>query len=64
MFVELLSVCTIVSFGNSLALNSKGPIKCASLNNQPCQARPTLVNINSDETLFFINLLLVLISVT
>ena len=33
--------------------NSKGPIKCLTLNNQPCQARPTLVNINSDETLFY-----------
>ena len=24
-----------------------------TLNNRPCQARPTLVNINSDETLFY-----------
>ena len=24
-----------------------------SLNNQPCQARPTVANINSDETLFY-----------
>ena len=26
---------------------------CVSLNNQTCKARPTLVNINSDETLFY-----------
>ena len=25
-----------------------------SINNQPCQARPTLVNINSEETLFYL----------
>ena len=33
--------------------NCKGPIKCVSLNNQPCKARPTFVNINCDETLFY-----------
>ena len=42
MFIELLSICTIVRFGPSLASNSKGPIK--SLNNEPCQARPAIVN--------------------
>ena len=53
MFIGLLSVCTIGSFGESLVSNSKGPIKCVTLNNRPCQAIPTLVNINSDETLFY-----------
>ena len=47
MFIELLSVCTIIRFSASLAFNSKEPIKCVSLKNQSCQARPTLVNINS-----------------
>ena len=37
----------------SLASNLKRPIKCVTLNNWPCQARPRLVNINSDETLFY-----------
>ena len=32
--------------------NSKEPIKCASLNNQPCQARLTL-DINSNKTLLY-----------
>ena len=31
-----------------------GTIKCVFLNNQPCKARPTLVNMNSDETLFYL----------
>ena len=38
---------------NLLASNSKEPIKCVSLNNLPCQARPTFVNINSNETVFY-----------
>ena len=53
MFIELLSVCVIVSFGQSLASNSKEPIKCVSLNNRTFQARPTLVDLNSSETLFY-----------
>ena len=36
----------IGSFFESLVSNSKGPIKCLSLNKHLCQARPTLVNIN------------------
>ena len=35
IFIRLLSICTIRNFGESLAFNSKGPIKCVSLNNQP-----------------------------
>ena len=46
MFTELLNVCTIGIFGIF------EPIKFVSLNDDSCQARPTFVNINSDETLF------------
>ena len=52
MFIELLSACIIGSYGGSLSCNSKRSIKCISLNNGPCQARSTLVDINSYETLF------------
>ena len=54
MFIEqcLLRACIIRSVGKSLAFNSKGPRKFVSLNNQPCQARPTLTDINSGEKLF------------
>ena len=38
------------SFVESLASYFKQPIKCASLNNRPCQAL-ILVGINSNETL-------------
>ena len=53
MFIRLLNVCTIGSFSSSLASDYKEPIKCVSLNNQPCHARPTFVNINYNETLFY-----------
>ena len=53
MFIGLLSVCITGSFGESLASNSKGYIKCASLNNQPCQARPTIVDIDLNDILFY-----------
>ena len=36
-------------------------MKCISLKNQPCKARLTIVNVNSDKTIFM-HLLLVLIS--
>ena len=41
------------SFGESLACNSEEPIKCLSLDNRPCHARPTLVSINSYEPLWY-----------
>ena len=50
MFVRLLGVCIIGSFGESLMSNLKEPIKSLTLNNLPSQARPILVNISSDET--------------
>ena len=41
MFIGLLSVFTAGIFDRSFASNSKEPTKYVSLNNQPCQARPT-----------------------
>ena len=55
MFIELLTVCTLVSFSVSLISNSQEPILCLSLKIERFQARPTLVNINSNETLVRIN---------
>ena len=51
------------TFLESLASNSKGPMKCVSPNNRPYQTRSTLVDINSNETRFFFYLPLVLINV-
>ena len=52
MFTELLSAFTKGGFDESLVINFKEPTRCVSLNNQPCQARPSLVDINSKKTLF------------
>ena len=46
MFIELSS------FGGSLAT------KCVSLNNQPCQARPTFIDVNSNVNVKVFNLML------
>ena len=51
MFNVLLSACTIGSFVDSLVFNSEECIKYIFLNNQPCQAKSTSVNINSNELL-------------
>ena len=53
LFTGLLSDCTIGRFGDSLAFNSNGPIKCVSLNNLTRKARATHVNINSNKTRFY-----------
>ena len=53
MFIGLLRVCTFARFSRSLPHNYKKPIKCVSLKNHPCQTRKTLVNINSEGTLFY-----------
>ena len=62
IFLGLLSVCTIGSFCESLVFNSKGRMSSMTYDNRQCQVMSTLVNINSDETIFH-HLLLVLISV-
>ena len=46
MFIGLLRASAIGSFGESLAFNSKRPIKCVSLNNQPFHARRRLPGLN------------------
>ena len=53
MFIGLLSACTIESFGDSVACDLKGPIKCISLNNQRCKTRPGTNDTNSNETFFY-----------
>ena len=49
MFIGLLSPLTTRSFNESLASISETCIKSLPLNNRPCQARPALSDINSNE---------------
>ena len=43
----------IRNFGESLASTSGKYVKSVTLNNQPCQAKPSFVDTNSNKTLFF-----------
>ena len=61
--IGLLSAGTIRRFSRSLVANSQNSIKWISLAIPPCQARPILVDRNSNKTFFLICLLSVLISV-
>ena len=40
------------SFKNSNSL-STNKLSCISLNNQPCKARPEIVNVNSNNPIFY-----------
>ena len=53
MFIGFLRASTVRSFGRSLDSNSKVPIKCLTLNDQPCQARLTPIDVNANETIFY-----------
>lgn len=53
MFIRLCTAFATRSLKGSLASNSRGHRKCVSPNNWPCQARPTLGDINSNETIFY-----------
>ena len=53
IFIGLLSVWTTARLGEPSASNFERRIICVSLNNQPCQARPTLVDRDSNETLIY-----------
>ena len=48
-----------VTFVGSDALISSNLLKCVSMSNQECRIRPTMVNINSNEPLFYLDSLLV-----
>ena len=60
IFFELLSACPTTNF-----YTFRRMYKCVSLNNRPYQARPKLVNINSDDSFYYpiFHLLSVFISV-
>ena len=53
MFIESLSTSEAGSFGKLLAYNYEGDLKFVYLNNRPYQARSTLINKNSNESLYY-----------
>ena len=50
-FVKQIFVSTIMFFGcNLLSVNT---LECVSINNQECKVRPEIVNVNSNEPVFY-----------
>ena len=50
-FVKQIFISAMMFFGCNLPnVNS---LKCISMNNQECKVRPQIVNVNSDEPVFF-----------
>ena len=50
-FVKRIFVSTMMFFGCNLS--SVNPLECVSMNNQECKVRPEIVNVNSDEPVFY-----------
>ena len=50
-FVKLIFISAMMFFGCSLP--SVNSLKCISVNNQECKVRPQIVNVNSEELVFF-----------
>ena len=50
-FIKKVFIATMTFFSFSvLNVNS---LKCVSMNNQECKARPKLINVNNNEPVFF-----------
>ena len=49
-FIKQIFISTMMFFGSLSIVNS---LECVSMNNQECKVRPGIVNVNSNETLFY-----------
>ena len=50
-FVKRIFVSAMMFFGCNLS--SVNPLECVSMNNQECKVRPEIINVNSNEPVFF-----------
>ena len=50
-FLKRIFVSTMMFFGCNLS--SVNPLECVSMNNQECKVRPEIVNVNSNEPVFY-----------
>ena len=50
-FIKRIFVSTMMFFGCNLS--SVNPLECVSMNNQECKVRSEIVNVNSNEPLFY-----------
>ena len=49
-FIKQIFISTITFFSS---LSSVNLLECVSMNNQECRVRPKIVNVNSNEPLFY-----------
>ena len=50
-FVNRIFVSTMMFFG--CILSNVNPLKCVSMKNQECKIRPEIINLNSNESVFY-----------
>ena len=50
--VFFVGLTTLSNFTNAISLNAI-PLSCIPMNNQPCKARPEIVNVNSNNPIFY-----------
>ena len=53
MFVFIKKVCHIGSLFLSCIVSAT-PLSCISMNNQACKVRPKIINVNSNEPVFYL----------
>ena len=49
-FIKQIFVSTLMFFGS---LSNPNPLECVSIKNQECKVRPEIVNVNSNEAIFY-----------
>ena len=49
-FIKEILISTLMFFGR---LSNVNPLECVSMNNQECKARPEIVNVNSNNPIFY-----------
>ena len=49
-FIKQIFVSTLIFFGN---LSNVNPLECVLMNNQECKVRSEIINVNSNDPLFY-----------
>ena len=49
-FIKQIFISTMMFFGSLSSVNS---LECVSMNNQKCKVQPEIINVNSNEPLFY-----------
>ena len=50
-FIKQIFISSLMFFGS---LSSVNPLECISMKNQECKVRPEIVNINSNDPIFYL----------